>query len=518
MSKYIRLLILPILFSNVLHANDVAVTNVSLVNQNTTEHFTMVRFDIAWSNSWRTSTFENNWDAVWIFVKYRRALETVWQHATLNTSGQTSPTGAVVSPSADGFGAFIYRNSDGIGDISWTGVELRWNYGVDGLQDYDAVEVAVFAIEMVLVPQGAFYLGDGSPIVAGQLEAETSGTPFQITSEAVLTLGGGGVGSVGNNNAAGMESADDFNDVISQVLPANFPKGFNGFYCMKYEMSQRQYVEYLNRLTRNQQAAHSSAVTIGRYMSNEAGWSTTAQFRNGIRLLSDAGSPMPRIYGNDLNGNSVPNELNDGENIACNWISINDYLAYLDWAALRPMTELEYEKSCRGTLVPVASEYAWGTTNLVGATGISSAGLSNEEVNNTNANCVFNNAVGIQGPLRTGVFAQPSSSRESSGGTYFGIMEMSGNLWEYNVKIGNAQGRNFIGSHGDGELSAAGYKTNVDWGNDTGTNHAVCLRGSDWLGNALYWLTTSGRYFSAWSNDALVIFSTTTVRGVRTAP
>lgn len=499
-------------------ANDVTVSNVSLVNQNVTDNFTMVRFDIAWSNSWRTSTLENNWDASWIFIKYRRALETVWQQATIHTTGQTTPAGAAITIPTDGMGAFIYRSTDGIGDVSWTEVELRWNYGVDGLQDNDAVEVAVFAIEMVLVPEGTFYLGDGSPTVAGQLEAETSSMPFELTSEAAITLGGGGAGSVGNNNASGMASPDDFNDVTTQTLPANFPKGFNGFYCMKYEMSQRQYVEYLNRLTRTQQAAHATVVTVGRYMSNESGWSITSQYRNGIRLLSDPGSPMPRIFGNDLNGNGISNEADDGENIACNWISITDYLAYLDWAALRPMTELEYEKSCRGVLSPVSGEYAWGSTNIIGATGIINTAGSSEAASNSNANCVYNGAGGVQGPMRTGVFAQAASSRENSGGTYFGIMEMSGNLWEYCIKIGNAQGRNFTGSHGDGELSAAGYKTNVDWGNDIGTNHAVCLRGSDWLGNALYWLTISSRYFSVWPNDAQIIYSTTTARGVRTAP
>lgn len=517
MVNRVVLLIFAFLVQSFAYGNDVSVTNVSLVNQNTTDDFTMIRFDIAWSNSWRTSTLESNWDAAWVFVKYRRALETVWHHATLNTTGHTTPAGATLSIPADGMGAFIYRGSDGIGGVSWTGVELRWNYGIDGLQDYDNVEIAVFAVEMVLVPQGSFYLGDTSPTVAGQFEAATSSQSFQLTSEGAITLGGGNPGSLGNNNSAGMASAEDFNDVTSQTLPAVFPKGFNGFYCMKYEMSQRQYVEFLNRLTRTQQATHASAIVIGRYMSNEAGWSISAQFRNGIRLLSDPGAPLPRVYGNDLNGNGTVNESDDGENIACNWISITTYLAYLDWAALRPMTELEFEKSCRGVLTSVTSEYAWGNTNITGATGILNTAQANELTSNASANCVYNNSAGVQGPLRTGVFAQASASRQSSGSTYYGIMEMSGNLWEYCIKVGNTQGRNFAGTHGDGELNASGYKTNTDWGNDTGTSHAVCLRGSDWLGVSLNWLTVSSRYFAVWANEASTIYSTTTARGVRTA-
>jgi hypothetical protein len=34
------------------------------------------------------------------------------------------------------------------------------------------------------------------------------------------------------------------------------------------------------------------------------------------------------------------------------------------------MTELEYEKACRGPLMPVANEYAWGTTTISATTAI----------------------------------------------------------------------------------------------------------------------------------------------------
>lgn len=51
---------------------------------------------------------------------------------------------------------------DGIGSFSSTGVQLRWNYGASGVADNDLIEVRVLAIEMVLVPQGAFVVGDGT--------------------------------------------------------------------------------------------------------------------------------------------------------------------------------------------------------------------------------------------------------------------------------------------------------------------------------------------------------------------
>src|SRR5690606_34108325 len=36
------------------------------------------------------------------------------------------------------------------------------------------------------------------------------------------------------------------------------------------------------------------------------------------------------------------------------------YFAYVDWAGLRPFTEMEYEKACRGPILPQARDYPWG--------------------------------------------------------------------------------------------------------------------------------------------------------------
>lgn len=498
-------------------ANGIQVSNVSIVNPDPANNYTFVQFDLSWNNSWRTSTFEANHDAAWIFIKYRLLSENYWQHATLTTGAHVAPTGSIIDGVADGMGVFVRRSDFSIGNVSWTSLQLRWDYGADGLQDYSTVEIAAFAIEMVYVPNGAFYVGDGAHTIAGQFENGTGNSPYQITSENSITLGGSG-SNLGNNNNVNMSVADDFSDAASQNLPGAFPKGFQAFYCMKYELSQEQYVAFLNLLTRTQQQARANVSVAGRFMSNETGWSSTPQYRNGVRLQSDAGNPNPRVFGNDLNTNGSYGESTDGQNIPCNWISIADYLAYLDWSGLRPMTELEYEKACRGgNLFPFHDEYAWGNTILTGANGISNAGATNEASSNA-ANCTFNNAASVQGPIRTGSYAQSASSREDTGATYYGIMEMSGNTWEYCVKVGSSAGRNFTGSHGDGELNAAGDKTNSDWGNDSGSSHAIGLRGSDWLGVDINWLTVSGRHFANWNADADTRFSTTSIRGVRTAP
>lgn len=155
-----------LLFCNSIFANNVKIEDVRLKNQNITTNVKDIRFDISWDNSWRTSASPYNWDACWVFAKYRILSEpvTVWHHATLSTlnSDHTAPTGSTINAASDGKGAFIYRSSDGIGSNNWDYVALSWKYGDDGLGDDDSVEICVFAIEMVNIPSGNFTLGDGN--------------------------------------------------------------------------------------------------------------------------------------------------------------------------------------------------------------------------------------------------------------------------------------------------------------------------------------------------------------------
>jgi len=56
-----------------LHANDLRITNVALAAQDTVNGFVLVQFDLAWDNSWRLplALQPANWDAAWVFVKFR---------------------------------------------------------------------------------------------------------------------------------------------------------------------------------------------------------------------------------------------------------------------------------------------------------------------------------------------------------------------------------------------------------------------------------------------------------------
>lgn len=534
------------------YANDIQVSNATLVGQdvsagaNNAANFTFAQFDINWSNSWRVGTGPNNWDAAWVFIKYRIEGGTGctpgdWQHATLsNVGGNHSITtnngvAGTISPSADGRGVFMYRSANGSGAINWDQVLLQWNYGADGLLDACNVSIKVFAVEMVYVPQGSFYIGDGAAN-AGQFESAVSGTPFQVTGEGALTLGGGGAGSVGNNNRAGEAAPqDDFNDATSVALPAAFPKGFNSFYTMKYEISQEQYAEFLNVLTATQQLARHGATIVNRYFTN----ATTPPNRNGVKCMVLPSGSTPGTYGCDLNNNGTANESDDGQNIAFPYLSSMDLLAYLDWAALRPMTEFELEKIGRGTNPAVQDEYAWGSTTLHATSyaALTNSGAGNELPNSpstTVGNAVYNttaNVGGIQGPLRVGIFATTTSSRVVSGASYYGAMEITGNVWEMVVGVGGLSGRSFTGVHGNGSVTAAGFADEDFWPGSNGNNNIAVANiagnpGSTSFAGMMFrmgswanpnWLRLSDRGYPGWTGmgnrDQRM-----GGRGVRTAP
>lgn len=458
-----------LIFTALLSANNISVTNISLTGQNTTSGTTLVQFDISWENSWRISVAPNNWDAAWVFVKYRTGSGN-WNHATLNTTGHTAPTGSTVAPSSDGMGAFIYRSYDGSGTFSLTDVELSWNYSTNGVGNSDVVDVQVFAIEMVYVPLGAFSLGSGGTESGAFYKYPTTTDPYPVENENEIN-----VGSTAGNLY--YPNTSTYSGDQTGTIAAGFPKGYNAFYCMKYEISQQDYVDFLNSLTTTQ--------ATNRYPGK-----TTE--RHGITVSGN-------IYSTTL------------PYVACNWLSWADVAAYMDWSGLRPMTELEFEKACRGTAAAVPNEYAWGSTNITPATGISNAGASNETATNSGANVCYNSLT--IGPLRAGSFATSSSTRETSGATYYGIMEMSGNLYERVVTVGNATGRGFNGTQGNGVLTSEGKADQSGW---PGTNAlGAGFRGGDWFNGAEF-ARIADRFIAASTSDVRDYYFGG--RGIRLAP
>jgi formylglycine-generating enzyme required for sulfatase activity len=491
-----------------LSGNNIQVSNISLYGQNTTDDYVMVKFDLSWENSWRTSSAPGNWDAAWVFVKYRITAanggDDLWKHAWLNNTGHSSGagTGAIIdaglltpgsafnATTNPGLGAFIYRSANGTGNFSITSAQLRWNYGANGVPDNIKVDVQVFAIEMVYVPQGNFSVGTGADPAEGssftQANSTTGATvPFLITSTPPTIQGNNTSSSSSNLGARG---SMDLTGTNTASLATGFPTGYNAFYMQKYEITQQQYVDFLNTLTRVQQDTRTgTALAVGttsvanRFVMSIA---NTLRYRNGIRCDATIPASDPINFYCDQNVNGTGGESNDGQWIACNYLSWMDGAAYSDWAGLRPMTELEFEKACRGTLSPVAYECAWGDSTAIVANNIANPGAANETTITPGANVVYNFQENVSGPMRVGVFAKSGTTREQSGASYYGVMELSGNLDERPVTVGNATGRAFSGVHGNGALSANGNANQPAWpglSSDEVTGATGSgFRGGDW--------------------------------------
>jgi formylglycine-generating enzyme required for sulfatase activity len=476
-----------LLFAANLTANNIQVSNISLTGENTTADYVMVQFDISWENSWHFSTGPANWDAAWVFAKYRVGTGE-WQHATLNSTGHSggSGTGTTITPAPDGTGAFIYRSADGTGTFSIAGAQLRWNYGANGVADNATVDVKVFAFEMVYVPQGNFTVGTTGfeyGVFTAANDDSSPYTPFTITSTTPTLQGNNSSSSSANLSATG---GFDLTGTNTASLASGFPTGYAGFYCQKYEITQQQYVDFLNTLTQTQANNRKYTGSTYRYA---------------------------------ITGSTIGSYATTNPYVACNYLSWMDGAAYTDWAGLRPMTELEYEKACRGIAMPVADEYAWGTTVATAANNITNPGASNETTSTSGANAVINDQPNVQGPMRVGVFATGSSTRTQSGASYWGIMELSSNLKERAVTVGNATGRSYTGVHGNGALSANGHANATAWpglsGGEVTNATGSGSRGVGWSYSMPY-VHVSDRDFAAVTATGRIF--NTGFRVVRSAP
>jgi len=500
------------------NANDIQITNAALTGNNNSAGTRFVQFDVTWQNSWRQNGVVN-WDAAWIFVKFRTA-GGLWQHALLGNTGHVAPTGSQIVPGLltpgqvfnavtnPVIGTFIHRSTDGTGTFSVTGAQLRWNYAQQGLGFNDITEVRVLGIEMVYVDQGAFAVGTGG----------TESAAFTLTTinTANATTTPGGTGALGGQ-AGGFPTG--------QTAPnsASWPNGFDDHYGMKYEVTQQGYVDFLNTLTFTQQTTRTANAP-----SNSAGTGAMAtgnSFRNGIDIQTPGVAPsLPAVLACNLDGDALFGEATDGQDIAANFLSWGDLCAYLDWCGLRPMSELEFEKACRGPLLPVANEFPWGTVNMAsaGPYTLTNAGTPAEGIATNYATTAGNGAyavttpVGgaINGPLRVGTFAANpfNTGRVTAGATYYGQMNMGDNLLERTVALDQVDGKAYTGEHGNGSLAPNGDPNVNSWPSPT-TALGSYQRGGYWqasLGDC----RTSRRFSGADATRNTINGG----RGVRTAP
>jgi formylglycine-generating enzyme required for sulfatase activity len=411
---------LCILVSLTVFASDITIENVEW-NKEPSQF--KVKLTVSWNNSWRN---DKNYDAAWLFFKYVTPAnpQSGYRHAKLLSNGHRlvvnhingCPNPAIETPQ-DRIGIFIYPSSTWRGTIRYT-IELALDSAILREQGFNPTSRSLnaYGIEMVQIPQAPFTIGEADTTVAWRnyslFLSDGNGRPRglkRITSEDEIKVGKA-KDELYYNSQTAIYHGDQ-----KGVIPASFPKGYNSFYIMKYETTQGQYAAFLNCI--------SYAATTAR--ANFAGRDYYT-YRGSIRLEKDqyiAGSP----------------------NRPCNFFSWDDACAYADWAGLRPMTELEFEKACRGPQQPMAGEFPWNTNNKNNLQRIVSKDDELVLTNNLKESELTDN------------------NRDRFGASYYWVMDLAGSLWERCVTIGDSTGRSFKGTHGDGVLAPYGFASNADW-------------------------------------------------------
>ena len=410
-----------------------------------------VEVDVSWRLSWRNET---NWDAAWLFAKVpRRDGESV--HLPLAQSGHrgvrnahSDQPGAAFSGAPDSTGVFVYRDAqtEARGPNDW---RLRLRLALpEGVSPDDLPAVVdVYGVEMVYIPEGPFEAGDPAGVDGPggaffSLNADSSGTYRVADSGSIPVCNGRG----------SLCYAPDTGDQVGPV-PASYPNGYDAFYLMKYKMTQGTYADFLNTLTLLQSAQR-------------------ALFGGTDYHRSDRGS-ISKTPGGTY--------VADAPDRAANYVGWRDAGAFADWAGLRPMSTLEYEKAARGPAEPVANEYVWGTTRIARGDTLFAPDSTvaqveaGDEFMRGNANLAefspknyIIGGDGGHGPVRVDLFESrayradggnlpdATSLREAAGTGYYGVAALQGRLFERAVTLASEQGRAFQGRHGDGDVSYTG--------------------------------------------------------------
>ena len=303
-----------------------------------------VEVDVAWRLSWRNET---NWDAAWLFVK----APAQWCGGTplpLSPSGHRliqnrdpDQPGPAFAVSDDRLGTFVYRNAqtEGRGPNDW---RLRLQLALpDDMAPEDLPEtVDVYGVEMTYVSEGPFSLGDPRPRADSPKHSFFADTPdttaapsFRVASDGAIPICDG-PGSLCYRSAEqdwerGREG--DFQGPI----PASYPNGYGAFYLQKYDVTQGQYAAFLNDIG---QCGAPDRSPLGHPDYAARG---SIQFAEGSYGFVATRPDRPAHY-----------------------LSWDDAAAFLDWAALRPMTELEFSKAARGPAEAGTSEFAWGSPTI----------------------------------------------------------------------------------------------------------------------------------------------------------
>ncbi|MEI8204731.1 MAG: hypothetical protein WCH34_17055, partial [Bacteroidota bacterium] len=180
--------------------------------------------------------------------------------------------------------------------------------------------------------------------------------------------------------------------------------------------------------------------------------------------------------------------------------------------------EFEFEKVCRGPMMPVNREFAWGNpfitdANQVVFDGTSWEGVVDTILAGTGIANHGNYSTSDLGVLRNGFAGNDSTNRLTIGAAYYGVLEMSGNLWEMCVNV-STEGLQFTRVNGDGEISLSGEANALSWPLVDGTGAGY--RGGGWksgINGSFRDLAISDRFYAGMKPSTRL--DTSGGRGVR---
>jgi hypothetical protein len=369
----------------------------------------------------------------------------------------------------DRSGVFVAAAREHRGDVSWRLTLVLEEPVPDGAK--------AWAVGMVYVPAGEFELGDGHETARRFGAFHRVGEGGAV--EGVYPVADESAIEVDRDTPGALWYATDehrYRGDQGGPIPAAWPKGTRAFYVMKHELSQGLYTHFLGALPPAWQARRAPLELEGEEIE------TCTIARRDERFVATA--PLR----------------------PCNFVSWDDTCALLDWLALRPMTEFEFEKAARGPRQPVPLDYPWGTADV-------SALERKVQPGRDLARATVADEAGLD-----------DTSRARLGASHYWVMDLSGSLWERVISAGHPAGRRFAGTHGDGVLTAEGDATNDDWPRATDRD----APGVGYRGGAEYFgppdpdnLTnpnspTAFRTYAGWGGAHR--YKTYSTRGCRTAP
>ncbi|MGB0165805.1 MAG: SUMF1/EgtB/PvdO family nonheme iron enzyme [Luteibaculum sp.] len=455
--KRIVTLLIGCLILGATWANNVKIENVSYTAINGGTQYE-ITFDISWENAWNLDSYFS--DAVWVFAKYKTPMNPVWRHLKISNDLIGSAGELGHRTTADKMGVIVALATSKVGNVAPTQLKIT----SDVLPTPSSIaDIKLFAVEMVVVPDGPFWLGDGSDKSVYSVLNSPDFAPIYVDqnqSNLQVTL-----------NAS--QNLSQFIDVFT-----------DGFLAMKYECSRAQFVAFFNLLTLSQQDSISTKNLLTQNTEVFEVFENVSGIKARNPNFPDPPQEALEIY-LDNGANGIYNEVADGSHLPMVGADVYGMLAYADWSGMRPMTEAQYEKSCRGPLYPVPGEYAWGNNQI---TPVSASDSVNPGFYSQKFKAIVGN--NNESLARVGFMSGPNTnSRYTSSSSYYGICDLTGNAIE--LVVWSSAGLQ-VAVDGDGELNQFAES---DWIQIIGYNLTASQKGGG-INTSAGFLSTVSQYQS----------------------